>query len=93
ICMYKNDSTVLHGDSGGPAFAQGKDGRFYQVGVNVNILTSEYSSSAFSWKSPSQSPSALASFSTDISYYCPWIEARTGGEVKCQTFKSTPIVP
>uniref|UniRef100_A0AC34QUY5 Peptidase S1 domain-containing protein n=1 Tax=Panagrolaimus sp. JU765 TaxID=591449 RepID=A0AC34QUY5_9BILA len=50
ICMYKQDSTVLHGDSGGPAFAQGKDGRYYQVGVNVYILPSEYSPSAITCK-------------------------------------------
>uniref|UniRef100_A0AC34R5B4 Peptidase S1 domain-containing protein n=1 Tax=Panagrolaimus sp. JU765 TaxID=591449 RepID=A0AC34R5B4_9BILA len=30
---------------------------------------------------------------TDVSHYCPWIEETTGGEVKCQTFKPTPIVP
>uniref|UniRef100_A0AC34R3G0 Peptidase S1 domain-containing protein n=1 Tax=Panagrolaimus sp. JU765 TaxID=591449 RepID=A0AC34R3G0_9BILA len=70
-----------------------KDGRFYQVGVNVHGFTSEFFSRLSSWKLPSQSPSAIASLSTDVSYYCPWIEETTGGEVKCQTFKSTPIVP
>uniref|UniRef100_A0AC34RK11 Peptidase S1 domain-containing protein n=1 Tax=Panagrolaimus sp. JU765 TaxID=591449 RepID=A0AC34RK11_9BILA len=92
ICMYKNDSTVLHGDSGGPAFAQGKDGRYYQVGVNVHGLT--WGGPTFSfWKMPLQSPFTIASLSTDVSYYCPWIEQTTKGEVKCQPFKSTPIVP
>uniref|UniRef100_A0AC34R4L3 Peptidase S1 domain-containing protein n=1 Tax=Panagrolaimus sp. JU765 TaxID=591449 RepID=A0AC34R4L3_9BILA len=93
ICMYKHDSTILQGDSGGPAFAQGKDGRFYQVGVNVNVATSKFLSSLFAWKMPSQSSFTAASLSTDVSYYCPWIEESTGREVKCQTFKPTKIVP
>uniref|UniRef100_A0AC34RDV2 Peptidase S1 domain-containing protein n=1 Tax=Panagrolaimus sp. JU765 TaxID=591449 RepID=A0AC34RDV2_9BILA len=60
ICMYKRDSTILQGDSGGPAFAQGKDGRFYQVGVNVIMYTSKSFSFFSSWKLPSQLPSTVA---------------------------------
>uniref|UniRef100_A0AC34R5G2 Peptidase S1 domain-containing protein n=1 Tax=Panagrolaimus sp. JU765 TaxID=591449 RepID=A0AC34R5G2_9BILA len=75
--MFRNDSTVLPGDSGGPVFAQGKDGRFYQVGFNTFMF----------YGLPYQS------FATEISHYCPWIEETTGGEVKCQTFDPTKIVP
>uniref|UniRef100_A0AC34R3E1 Peptidase S1 domain-containing protein n=1 Tax=Panagrolaimus sp. JU765 TaxID=591449 RepID=A0AC34R3E1_9BILA len=75
ICMYNHGSTVLNDDSsGGPAFAQGTDGKFYQVGVNADV-----------------GPFPIGSI--DVSYYCPWIEAVTKNEVKCQTFKPTPIVP
>uniref|UniRef100_A0AC34QDD8 Peptidase S1 domain-containing protein n=1 Tax=Panagrolaimus sp. JU765 TaxID=591449 RepID=A0AC34QDD8_9BILA len=93
ICMYKRDSAILQGDSGGPAFAQGKDGKFYQVGINVDMYTSESFSRFSSWELPSELPSTVASISTDVSYYCPWIEETTGGEIKCQIFKPTPIVP
>uniref|UniRef100_A0AC34RNH5 Peptidase S1 domain-containing protein n=1 Tax=Panagrolaimus sp. JU765 TaxID=591449 RepID=A0AC34RNH5_9BILA len=60
ICMYKHDSTILPGDHGGPAFAQGKDGKFYQVGVNGYVFTSESSLPYLSWEMPFQSPCTLA---------------------------------
>uniref|UniRef100_A0AC34RBK6 Peptidase S1 domain-containing protein n=1 Tax=Panagrolaimus sp. JU765 TaxID=591449 RepID=A0AC34RBK6_9BILA len=78
ICLI-HQKGKLTGDSGGPSFALGKDGKYYQVGVT-----------SFGGIS---SDGIIESVDTDVSYYCPWIEQTTGGKVKCQTFKPTPIVP
>uniref|UniRef100_A0AC34QM59 Peptidase S1 domain-containing protein n=1 Tax=Panagrolaimus sp. JU765 TaxID=591449 RepID=A0AC34QM59_9BILA len=93
ICLGKSNSTILQGDSGGPTFAQGKDGRFYQVGVSsFNGLMSALFK-AITWPLALEQPFTFLSGVTDVSHYCPWIEETTGGEVKCQTFEPTKIVP
>uniref|UniRef100_A0AC34R8J0 Peptidase S1 domain-containing protein n=1 Tax=Panagrolaimus sp. JU765 TaxID=591449 RepID=A0AC34R8J0_9BILA len=91
ICLGKSNSTLLPGDSGGPTFAQGKDGRFYQVGIS-SYIRSDLSGDIF-WPLALEQPFTFLSAVTDVSYYCPWIEETTGGEVKCQTFEPTKIVP
>uniref|UniRef100_A0AC34RKB6 Peptidase S1 domain-containing protein n=1 Tax=Panagrolaimus sp. JU765 TaxID=591449 RepID=A0AC34RKB6_9BILA len=93
ICVGKSDSTILQGDSGGPSFAQGKDGRFYQVGItSFNGLMSDVYK-YISWSLASKQRFTFISAVTDVSYYCPWIEETTGGQVKCQTFDAIKIVP
>uniref|UniRef100_A0AC34PWP3 Peptidase S1 domain-containing protein n=1 Tax=Panagrolaimus sp. JU765 TaxID=591449 RepID=A0AC34PWP3_9BILA len=77
--LLHHKTGVLQGDNGGPVFAQGKDGKWYQVGVS-------------SHGGPTKDNDIIA-FATDVSYYCPWIEETTGGEVKCQTFEPAKIVP
>uniref|UniRef100_A0AC34PWS3 Peptidase S1 domain-containing protein n=1 Tax=Panagrolaimus sp. JU765 TaxID=591449 RepID=A0AC34PWS3_9BILA len=93
ICLGKSNSTILQGDSGGPTFAQGKDDRFYQVGVtSFNGLMSALFED-ISWPLAFEQPFTFITGVTDVSYYCPWIEAVTKNEFKCQTFKPTKIVP
>uniref|UniRef100_A0AC34R6T6 Peptidase S1 domain-containing protein n=1 Tax=Panagrolaimus sp. JU765 TaxID=591449 RepID=A0AC34R6T6_9BILA len=80
ICMFNNDSSILHGDSGGPSLAKGKDGQWYQVGINTNIL-------------PIAEWNLIVGLAEDVSFYCPWIEKATKNEVKCQTFEPVDIIP
>uniref|UniRef100_A0AC34R4X1 Peptidase S1 domain-containing protein n=1 Tax=Panagrolaimus sp. JU765 TaxID=591449 RepID=A0AC34R4X1_9BILA len=79
ICMHHPNKGTLPGDSGGPSFALGKDGKYYQVAIT-----------SFGDAEPND---GIWSLDTDVSYYCPWIEETTGGKVKCQSFKPTPIEP
>uniref|UniRef100_A0AC34RDF3 Peptidase S1 domain-containing protein n=1 Tax=Panagrolaimus sp. JU765 TaxID=591449 RepID=A0AC34RDF3_9BILA len=78
IYLY-HKTGALQGDSGGPSFALGKDGKYYQVGVTSLCDATK--------------DNLMIAVVTDVSHYCPWIEETTGGSVKCQTFDSTPIKP
>uniref|UniRef100_A0AC34RIR7 Peptidase S1 domain-containing protein n=1 Tax=Panagrolaimus sp. JU765 TaxID=591449 RepID=A0AC34RIR7_9BILA len=79
ICLWRNDSTWLFGDSGGPVFAKGTDGELYQVGI-VSFFQI-FSNGTF------------LDIATDVSFYCPWIEKTSKGEVRCQTFEPVNMEP
>uniref|UniRef100_A0AC34Q6Z1 Peptidase S1 domain-containing protein n=1 Tax=Panagrolaimus sp. JU765 TaxID=591449 RepID=A0AC34Q6Z1_9BILA len=87
ICLGKSNSSLLAGDSGGPTFAQGKDDKWYQVGVtSFGWPLSGTWLENISWSLALEHRFPFISAVTDVSHYCPWIEETTGGEVKCQTF-------
>uniref|UniRef100_A0AC34RQ29 Peptidase S1 domain-containing protein n=1 Tax=Panagrolaimus sp. JU765 TaxID=591449 RepID=A0AC34RQ29_9BILA len=78
ICVHHPNTGALPGDSGGPSFAKGKDGKYYQVAITshgaVHLDAGGY-----------------YGIDTDVGSYCPWIEETTGGEAKCQTFEQDEV--
>uniref|UniRef100_A0AC34RHW1 Peptidase S1 domain-containing protein n=1 Tax=Panagrolaimus sp. JU765 TaxID=591449 RepID=A0AC34RHW1_9BILA len=80
FCLYNKDSTIFPGDSGGPALAAGRRGKWYQVGV-LNTFLWEKLQVFLPGKS----------IIMPIAPYCHWIEKATEGEAKCQNFEPAMI--
>ena len=98
ICAGESGRGTASGDSGGPLLKNGDDGKWYQVGICSYGKRGEMDKKKHPGKSVFGfrefiviSVNSVSGVSTRISYYCPWIEKVTKGEVKCVPYEKQTI--